>query len=140
MLGEMLIVEAGRLAAFNKHTGEVLWKTEEAYRPGYGTPTVFEHDGKQLIAWLNNDALVIVRAADGSEVDKTPWETQFVTTACTPIVSDDAIFISTGYNRGCAVYDFKDGKLEQRYENKKHAQPHGQLRFVGRAPVWHRRQ
>jgi outer membrane protein assembly factor BamB len=115
VLGDTLIVDSGRLVAFNKLNGDVLWKTDR-YRPGYGTPTLFQHDGEDLIAWLNNDALVIVRAKDGVEIDKSPWETQFVTTACTPIVHGNAIFISTGYNRGCAVYDLKDGKLEQRYE------------------------
>jgi outer membrane protein assembly factor BamB len=117
VLGEKLIVDAGRLVAFNKMTGEVIWKTEPQ-RPGYGTPTRFTHDGEALIAWIGNDALVVVRALDGSLVDQAPWQTDFATSACTPIVHEGAIFISTGYNRGCALFDLKGGRLAQRYENK----------------------
>ena len=117
VLGEKLIVDAGRLAAFNKITGEVIWKTA-TQRPGYGTPALFKHDGETLIAYLSNEALVVAKASDGAIVDQTPWQTDYATSACTPIVESGAIFISTGYNRGCALYDLKDGKLQQRYESK----------------------
>ena len=117
VLGDQLIVDAGCLAAFHKMTGDVIWKTA-LQRPGYGTPAPFQHEGETLIAYLSNDALVVAKAADGSIVDQTSWETDYATSACTPIIHEGAIFISTGYNRGCALYDLKNGKLAQRYESK----------------------
>ena len=117
VLGDMLVLEAGRTVALNKQSGELIWQTQK-YRPGYGSPTAFEHDGELLIATLNNDALIIVRANTGELVDSTPWESSFATVANTPIVTGNRIYISSGYNQGCALYELKDRKLKQLYKNK----------------------
>ena len=117
VLGDMLVLEAGRTVALNKLSGELIWQTQK-YRPGYGSPTAFEHNGELLIATLNNDALLIVRAASGELVDSTPWESSFATVANTPIVTGDKVYISSGYNQGCALYELSDGKLKQLYKNK----------------------
>jgi outer membrane protein assembly factor BamB len=120
VLGNLLIVDAGRTVALDKLTGAVVWKTGK-YRPGYGTPTIFSVGGQSYVAVLNNDALLVVRAGDGSEVDHVKWETEYVTTAVSPIVrqkdGQTSIFIS-GFRAGCALFDFKDGKLVARYRNK----------------------
>jgi len=120
ILGNMLILDAGRTVALDKLTGAVIWKTA-IYRPGYGSPTIFNVGGQTLVAVLNNDDLLVVRANDGVEVDKVKWETQYVTTAITPIVrqkgDETSIFISS-FRAGCALFDLKDGKLVKRYSTK----------------------
>jgi outer membrane protein assembly factor BamB len=120
ILGKMLILDAGRTVALNKLTGEVIWQTAK-FRPGYGTPTIFSVAGQPYVAVLNNDDLLVVRANDGAEVDKVKWETQYVTTAISPIVrqkdGETSIFISS-FRAGCALFDFKDGKLVKRYQTK----------------------
>jgi outer membrane protein assembly factor BamB len=78
----------------------------------------FEHAGETLITVLNNDGLLVVRAKDGSLVAEHAWETDYVTTAATPIVFEDKIFISSGYGRGCALLQLKDGKLDLVYSNR----------------------
>ena len=104
VLGDMLILDAGRTVALNKLTGGVIWKTAK-FRPGYGTPTLFNMGGKPYVAVLNNDALLVLRADDGTEVDKAKWETQYITTAISPIVrqkdGQTSIFVS-GFRAGCA--------------------------------------
>src|SRR5690606_27968733 len=85
---------------------------------GYGTPVVFDQDGEKRIAWMSNESLSLVRAENGEILDQVPWTSDYATTACTPIVIDGAIFVSSGYNKGCALYDVKDGKLEERYANR----------------------
>ncbi|MEX0712347.1 MAG: PQQ-binding-like beta-propeller repeat protein [Pirellulales bacterium] len=117
VLGERLIVEAGRTAALDKSSGELIWQTD-AYRAGYGSPVAFDHEGQTLIAVLNNDCLLVVRADDGAEVAQHPWETDYATTATTPIVSGDTIFISSGYNRGCALVKLSGGELEVVYAHR----------------------
>ncbi len=117
VFGEKLIVEAGRTCAFDKKTGELVWKTEK-YKPGYGSPALFQPGDEPLVAVLNNEFLLVVRAADGSEVGKIKWETPFETSASTPIVSENTLFISTGYKRGCMLAALADGKLSRVYENK----------------------
>ena len=117
VLGGWLIVEAGRTVAFDKRTGELIWQTAK-YRPGYGSPCIFDFDGDTLIAVLNNDYLMIVRAEDGTEIAKEAWETSYATNSTTPIVADGHVFISTGYNKGCAMFRFDGKQLELAYANK----------------------
>ena len=119
VLGEKLLIEAGRTCALDKETGELIWKTKE-YRPGYGSPVLFEPEGSEpLVAVLNNDYLMVVNLATGKELDKLKWETNFATSACTPTAKDDTLFISTGYGKGCLLAALINGKLEKVYEHRK---------------------
>jgi len=115
--GELLLLEAGRTAAFDKRTGQLVWKTN-LYRPGYGSAVAMQVAGEAAIAVLNNDCLLVVREKDGQEIAQTPWETQYVTTSTTPIPIGNTIFVSTGYRQGCALFELKGGKLEALYQNK----------------------
>ncbi len=115
--GDALIVEAGRVAALDKHSGKLLWKSK-AFRPGYGSPVVFSHGENELVAVLNNDQLLIVSADDGSKVAGYDWETGYATTSTTPIVSGDLFFISSGYNKGCALLRLTGDGLQAVYANQ----------------------
>ncbi|MFP6854198.1 MAG: PQQ-binding-like beta-propeller repeat protein, partial [Opitutales bacterium] len=88
------------------------------YRHAYGSPVAFDHHGKTLIATLKTDGLVILNAENGSTVSFQKWETSYRTNSTTPIVRGDKIFVSTGYRRGCALFQFKGGSLNLLYENK----------------------
>jgi outer membrane protein assembly factor BamB len=118
VLGQRLIIEAGHVLALNKKTGEMIWKSRTGYRPGYGSPAVLDHDGRILIAVLNNDGVSIVAASDGKEIAFYEWKTSFATNSTTPLISGDQVFISTGYNRGCTLLRFDGSSLEAVYENK----------------------
>src|SRR5690606_18213499 len=73
IVDEKLILDAGHVVAFNKATGELIWKSENKYRPGYGTPTWGKLGGEEIIAVLNNDCLLLTRLNDGTEVARYPW-------------------------------------------------------------------
>ncbi|MFP6900585.1 MAG: PQQ-binding-like beta-propeller repeat protein, partial [Opitutales bacterium] len=77
------------------------------------------HHGKTLIATLKTDGLVILNAENGSTVTFQKWETSYRTNSTTPIVREDKIFISTGYRRGCALFQLKGDSLNMLYENKR---------------------
>ena len=113
----LVLVDGGRLVAFDKASGERRWQTDK-YRPGYGTPVVFQHKDQVLAAVLNNDGFLSVRADTGEKVAFFPWKTDFATNSTTPIVVGDNVFISTGYQRGCALLKHGDGGLEVIYANK----------------------
>ncbi|MCG8585147.1 MAG: PQQ-binding-like beta-propeller repeat protein [Pirellulales bacterium] len=117
VLGNMLIVEASRTIALDKKTGRMIWKTDK-FKPGYGSPASFQRDGRTLIAVLNNEFVMVVDAKDGEIVAKFPWTTSFDTSSTTPIIHGDTIYISTAYNKGCALFDFDGKKLTPRYANK----------------------
>jgi outer membrane protein assembly factor BamB len=116
ILGKQMILEGGRLVSFDKFTGEKLWQTE-IHEAGYGSAAAFEHQGKTLLAALDCDGLRVVDSADGTETAFAEWKSPYKTNATTPIVVGDQIFVSTGYNIGCGLFQLKDDKLVAAYSN-----------------------
>ncbi|MEZ6056455.1 MAG: PQQ-binding-like beta-propeller repeat protein [Planctomycetaceae bacterium] len=117
IVGEMLILEAGRVVAYQKQTGKKLWQTEP-HLAGYGSVTPFEHQGVALIASFDCEGLRIVQQEDGKQVAFTPWKSPFRTNSTTPIVVKDTIFISSAYNVGCGLFRLKAGELEPLYAHR----------------------
>ena len=88
------------------------------YRPAYGSPISFKSGANTHIAVLKTDGLVILDAQDGKTLAFEKWETSYRTNASTPIIKGDKIFISTGYRRGCALFQWNGKFLRKIYENK----------------------
>ncbi len=118
ILDDQLILEAGRVVSFNKISGELNWQTEK-HTAGYGSAVSFDHQNAGLIATLDSDALRLVKADDGVEIDAFPWKSPFRTNSTTPIVHEGTIFVSTGYQVGCGLFRLVDGKLELVYDSRK---------------------
>ncbi len=117
VLGNMVIVEATFTCAFNKMTGKEIWRSQK-YKPAYGSPIAFQFKNKIYLATLKTDGLVILDAQTGKTVAFQDWRTSFRTNSTTPIIIGNKIFISTGYNRGCALFEFTGNALKQIYTNK----------------------
>lgn len=117
VVGNQLIIEAGATYSLDKRTGSVLWKSQ-AYQPAYGTPALFSPGGSSMVAVLKTDGLVLLDTQTGKTLDFVPWETSYQTNASTPIVRGDQLFLSTGYQRGCALFQWNGKKLVKQYENK----------------------
>lgn len=119
VLGKLLILEAGRTVAYDKRTGERIWRTGK-FRAGYGSPVAFDSPDGVLLAVLNNDYLLVMRADNGKEIARTSWETKYATNGNTPIVFGSNIFVSTGYDKGCALFklDAAGKTLTRVYSNR----------------------
>jgi outer membrane protein assembly factor BamB len=118
VLGDRLILDVGGLAALDKTTGATLWRSTK-YRAGYGSPVAVKSEtGETLVASLTNDALVVVRPGDGGEVARHDWTSQYATSGTTPVVCGKALFISVGYDGGCALVAFEGGKLTPLFRNQ----------------------
>ncbi|MDA0840106.1 MAG: PQQ-binding-like beta-propeller repeat protein [Planctomycetota bacterium] len=117
VLGDKLIVEASSTFALNKTSGEILWKSAR-HKPAYGSPAAFEQDGRPFVATLKTDGLVVLNAETGKTLAFTPWLTRFRTSSTTPLIVNGRIFISTGYNRGCALFELGGALLKQIYTNQ----------------------
>jgi len=114
---------ANSIVAFNKITGDLAWKNL-GDPPAYSSPIVATIAGKRQIIFFTKTGLVGVVPQDGSLLWRFPWETKFDANIATPIVVGDYVFISSDYERGCAVVEVtagKDGSLEAKsaYEHNR---------------------
>ncbi|MBD3183637.1 PQQ-binding-like beta-propeller repeat protein [Candidatus Poribacteria bacterium] len=122
----MVIVDAGMTLALNKSNGNLIWKTKDYgdawdiknQGGGYSAPVVFDFNGKKLLAVFNSSGLTILDPNDGSELMQHPWKTAYNVNAATPIIKDDKIFISSGYNVGGALLQVSENGLSEIWKNK----------------------
>lgn len=128
-----LIVETGgkgsSVVALEKNTGTTLWKAGSD-KAGYATPVVFDHDGRKAVLVFNAHGLVAHDLASGKELWRFRWKTSYDVNAATPLVFDKKVFISSGYNRGCALIDISGDEPKLLVENK-----HMQAQFP--TPILH---
>lgn len=118
ILGDWVIVESAITFAYDRKNGDLIWQSER-YRPGYGTPQLFPSGGKVYLAILKTDGLVILDPTKGNTLGFYQWRTSFQTNSNTPmVVGDGQVFISTGYDRGCSLFQFDGTTLSQVYENQ----------------------
>ena len=104
--------------AFDKETGTVAWKSG-GDKPGYASPVRAVLGGKPTIVILKADALVGYEPKDGKELWRAEWKTQYDVNAATPLlIGSDKIFVSSGYNAGCALFQVEDGKIRELWRNK----------------------
>ncbi len=108
--GDMAVVSAGKgdgaLAAYEKKTGKLIWKTGDDL-VGYATPYPFTFNNKRYIAGFTGTAAVIVEAATGREVWRTPWKTDWDVNAAMPIFHNGHILFTSGYRTGAGVFKLR---------------------------------
>jgi outer membrane protein assembly factor BamB len=111
LLNDQIIVDVGVIAAFEKSTGKLLWKSKN-YGPAYSSVVPFVLDGKPALAAFPKSGLVVLNQSDGSEVTTYPWDTSYGVHASTPVVIGSRVFISSGYNKGGVLVDVAGGKAK----------------------------
>jgi outer membrane protein assembly factor BamB len=102
--------DGNSLAAFNKTTGELVWKALDD-PAGYSSPIAATIAGVRQIIFFTGDNLVGVTAREGKLCWRYPWETTYDVNAATPLYFQarkgdrtlDYVFISSGYGKGCAL-------------------------------------
>jgi len=88
------------LVAFDKRTGEIIWTTPSLgrdYRAGYGTPTIFEHEGLRIVAITSSRGLFGVNAETGELLFRVLHEHQFRVNATGPLYHDGYLFLSNDW-------------------------------------------
>jgi outer membrane protein assembly factor BamB len=119
VLGDRLIVHAGAAgSAVEKATGKVIWHSEG--EGGYSTPVPF---GDHLLIF-GTRALACVAEKSGKVAWSFPWDNTYHMNAADPIVvNGERVFISSDYNRGCALLEAKGDKVAAIWENKNMKNP-----------------
>jgi outer membrane protein assembly factor BamB len=105
------------LVALNQDTGAVEWHNLDD-RPSYSSPIAADLAGRRQIVWLTGERLVGVAPESGKLLWEVPWDAGIghaPTNIATPLVIHrdvgDYVFISSGYDRGCALFKIeKDGE------------------------------
>ncbi len=103
--------------ALDAKTGKVVWSsgTDAA---GYTTPVPFNAGSDRAVMMAVKQDVAAVRMKDGKEVWRFPWRTQYDVNAADPVLSGNKVFISSGYNHGCAVFDVGSKPPKAVWENK----------------------
>jgi len=103
----------GGIVAFDEKTGKVLWTatTDAAsYSSGIGVTIL----GKRYAVFLTRDSLVGLDPANGQVRFQRAWRARQAASvnAATPVVVDNAIFVSAEYGPGAGVLQFDGAKLQ----------------------------
>jgi outer membrane protein assembly factor BamB len=118
IIGDRLFLNIGSAGlALNKNTGDLIWSNGKG-KCGYATPVAYTIGGQKGLALFGEVTLFGVSQTDGKKQWEFPWKTRYEVNAADPIVVDNKVFISSGYNRGCALIEISGGAVNKLWENK----------------------
>ena len=116
----------GTLAAIDKKTGEVIWRSSD-WTDGaqYASVVAAELNGQRQFIQLTQKTLAGVSARDGSVLWRNAWPGRTAVIP-TPIVLKNEVYISSGYGVGCRKITIGDAhKVTEDYSNKNMKNQHG---------------
>lgn len=103
--------------ALNKADGSIAWQSDKGVC-GYATGVPFTLDGQNSIVMMVSSEAVALNPATGEVLWRFPWKTSYDINAAEPLISGDTIFISSGYNHGCALLKIEANKVTELWQNK----------------------
>ncbi len=89
--------------ALDKETGKTVWESAKK-AAGYTTPVIAKRAGREELILGSGQGFLGVDPSTGKELWRMKWLTQYGVNAADPIVADDAVFISSGYGKGGALF------------------------------------
>lgn len=116
--GNSLIVNAcSNGISLHKITGKTIWASKPG-TGGYAAPVIYSINNKKYVAIFGMRAIFGVDFQTGEPVWSYPWVTEYDINAADPIIIDAKIFISSGYQSGCALLDISQNKPKLIWQNK----------------------
>lgn len=115
---------AGRaVVAYDRTTGRRVWSTGST-KAGYSSPMLTNLVGRRQLLVLDGEILAGYDPQSGRELWRFPWQTYQEINVAQPVVLDgDRVFISSGYDTGCAMLRVTEsaGKwnVQTLWQNKK---------------------
>jgi outer membrane protein assembly factor BamB len=115
--GEHLFLNAGTHGlALEKATGKVVWQTGKG-DGGYATPEPVQLGNEKALVIFGPASCSAVRAADGTALWETPWETKYKVNAAQPIIQGNQMFLSSAYGFGCALFNIDASGAKEVWRN-----------------------
>ncbi|MEM9351642.1 MAG: PQQ-binding-like beta-propeller repeat protein [Planctomycetota bacterium] len=100
--GEKLICvvggEGSHVVAFEKHTGEELWRARTANDQGYSPPTIIEAGGVRQLILLQPDAVASVDPETGTEYWSLPYQATSGSIIMSPVQVGEYLYVG-GYDK-----------------------------------------
>ena len=120
----------GTMAALNKNTGAVVWRTKEWTDPaGFSSAIVVEVGGIRQYIQQASKGVAGISAKDGKLLWKTDNSAYRTAVIPTPVFNDNVVYVTNGYNGGCMCIRLtKEGdgiKAETIYANRNMDNQHG---------------
>ena len=121
--GNLLIVENGAyqnnrsVIALNKSNGRLVWASGSD-RPGYSSPVPCRIGDVPMVAVFSAQSISGRLLSNGRQVWRYNWKTADDVSAATPIIWEDKVFISSGYNSGCSLVQFGNNYARPVWSNR----------------------
>lgn len=117
VVGDLVIYNAcTRGIALDKKTGKKAWSSASGYG-GFASPVLFDRGGKPAVALFCATDLVLLDPATGQSFATFAWKTSFDANAADPVYFDNKFFITSGWDRGCALLSLSGDRLTQVWQN-----------------------
>lgn len=102
--GDLVVLNTGTSGtAFHKTTGKRAWSAGNGV-PGYASAVVRMSGSKATFLIFSKNSLICVSGKSGRPLWDFPWQTKYDVNASDPVlVGKSGVFISSGYNKGCAM-------------------------------------
>ncbi len=118
VIGDQLLLNLGESGTLvNKHDGTLIWTSADK-ECGYATPVLLPDSEPVTAVIASGRAFIGVDLESGEKRWTERWLTSFGCNAADAIVHDGKMFLSSGYNRGAALYHFVNGQPEVIWKNK----------------------
>ncbi|MFO0811452.1 MAG: PQQ-binding-like beta-propeller repeat protein [Gemmataceae bacterium] len=103
--------------ALDKATGKVIWNSE-VKDGGYSSPVPFRRGGEWYAVFSSEDEYVAANLRTGKPLWRIPWPTRYGVNAADPIMAGEQVFVSSGYNKGAALWNVGGGEPATAWQSK----------------------
>ena len=127
---DRLILAVGTAGvALDKLTGKMIWDNGPGYS-GYSSPVLFNIGPQQCLAYVSGHDVVAADVKSGQVLWRIPWRTTWDQNASDVIVHEGKLFVTSGHDVGCALFDISSRKPVQIWQNK------NMRTFLGNCILW----
>ena len=116
--GNLVIYNLGASgAAMDKNTGKPAWFSGNG-AAGYASPVSYTVGNQHGVALFAATGIIAVNPVNGRPYWQHPWNTQYDVNAADPIFVGNQVFISSNYDRGCALLNVGGARPSVAWENR----------------------
>jgi len=113
-----LVINAGPAGmALDTATGRVIWSSGKE-SAGYSSPVPFVEGSTRGVLVFSTKTLSAVNPDLGKVLWQHPWPTPYGVNAADPVLIGTRVFLSSGYNQGCALLQMSGNDVSVLWQNK----------------------